>query len=162
MRHSPELLDRVIRQMDNTDPTTARAAFDKARAMLAETGGTFASLLLPPVDAAAPRGRPSPVRRAVPEPTGPYVHDRQAGRFARFHMGKRVVRHTVPPTGSLGRLRVLSDRPAYPHTDTVRRMVMSFETEHELYEPYTQIRSDAEWLATVSECSRKGIKLRMA
>lgn len=67
------------------------------------------------------------------------IHPRVAGRFARRHDGKPILRRTLPPTGIPGRLRLLRDvcpRTRGPFPD-LRRMTMSFETNDALYEPFS-------------------------
>lgn len=115
MRHSPELIARVIGQMDSDDENVRLVAFGKAHAMLKAAGLKFADLHAAHVTAASrptandtkpaantttteqPRPR-KPTTADIPEP-GAYLHDPQVGFWKRSVRGKRVIANQAPPNG---------------------------------------------------------------
>jgi hypothetical protein len=171
MRDQAKMLERIMGQLDNADENTAMIAFRKAREIMSANGLTFhgiyelsikAALSEDPAERGAAAAKPGGGDQ-VPEPTAqnPYLHQRVAGRFARTHEGKRVIRGTQPPTGTRGRLRVIRDVEAYPGMGSgLRKVTMSLETEHEIYEPFDSVRSDKEWMRTIRECSITGAPVR--
>lgn len=177
MRHSPELIARVIGQMDSDDENVRLVAFGKAHAMLKAAGLKFADLHAAHVTAASrpaandtkpaantatteqPRPR-KPTTADIPEP-GAYLHDPQVGFWKRSVRGKRVIANQAPPNGVLGRIRVLKDEPLHKHIDSDwRRMTLSFETPDAIYEPFVMERSDAAWLKLIRHKSATGGDVR--
>ena len=171
MRFTPELLVRVMAQMDSDDQNVRIVAMEKARTMLAGGHVTFAMLGQYSMDRlreeAATEARPDNVEsgrtirtrstrsftRSAPDK--PYIHARVAGRFARTHKGKPVIRGSIPPKGSYGRLRVLSD----VEDDAgfgYRKLRLSLEANEAVYEPFVVIDKNDEVLSTIRNASISG------
>jgi hypothetical protein len=171
MRFTPELLIRVMAQMDSDDQNVRIVAMEKARTMLAGGHVTFAMLgqysmdrLREEKDAGDLHGQIESGRTIRTRSTGsftrstpdkPYVHPRVAGRFARSHKGKPVIRGTIPPKGSYGRLRVLSD----VEDDAgfgYRKLRLSLDANEAIYEPFVVIDKNEEVLSTIRNASISG------
>lgn len=174
MRHSPELIARVIGQMDCDDENVRLVAFGKARDMLKAAGITFADLAAAHAErnqrpAANDRTGETPSAPARRKPTldgipevGAYLHEPRVGRWTRRVDGKRVIRGEEPPHDISGRLRVLKDVATFPNVpkSTFRTMTLSFETADALYEPFVMERCDPVWLKHVRNRSETGSPVR--
>ena len=174
MRFTPTLLVRVMAQMDSDDENTRIVAMGKAREMLSAGRVTFAMLceyamnkLQEEEDAENGRSR-SPTQSGVRNATArtaekfsrstqerPYLHKRVAGRFARTHEGRPVVRGSMPPRGSYGRLRVLSDVED-DASFGYRKLKLSLETHEALYEAFEYVSNDRHVLGGIRDCSISG------
>lgn len=172
MRTSPELLARVLAQMDNDDENTRIVAFRKAYAMMKGCGLKFSDIyrIEDPEKAEEPRtdedaGRSVKPRYAkeheIPE-VGAYLQKPRARIWRRSIDGKRIIRNQMPPNGIMGRIRVLKDEPLYRHTSEWRRLTLSFETADALYEPFVMERSDRDFLKLVRHKSEIGTGIRFS
>lgn len=80
--------------------------------------------------------------------TAKRTHKRRSWFFTRRIGDKMVVRNMPPPKGSLGVLRILSDRivegghPSFPR----HRFVASFETDTIIYEPFVEEGDSPGWI----------------
>lgn len=162
MRFTPELMIRIFGQMDSDDENIRAVAFRKAREMLKDHDVTFSMIARYTIDRLReeeaaekrPRRTPDPAFPAATRET-PYIHPRVAWRFALTHKGKRVVRGTFPPKGTVGRLRVISDRMCEFEPKT-RILELSLEAEDALYEVFEIERSNAADLAMIRSSSMHG------
>jgi hypothetical protein len=171
MRHSPELIARVIGQMDSDDENVRLIAFGKAHAMLKAAGLKFADLHASHVTAASKPTTnddgPTKPRQAAPTRTRPeevrvgaYLHEPRVRWWTRQVDGKRVIRNQGPPNHVYGRIRILKDEPTFSVTSEWRTLTLSFETGDALYEPFVMERSDPEWLALIRRKSEDGTPIR--
>jgi len=162
MRFTPELMIRIFGQMDSDDENIRLVAFNKAREMLKDQNVTFSMIgqytinkLREERDAETRVGRtPDPAFRPSSAET-PYLHPRVASRFALSHEGKRIVRRTFPPKGTVGRLRVVWDKMA-DYDPGTRILGLSLESDDVLYEVFEIERSNHEDLAMIRSSSMHG------
>ncbi len=172
MRTSPELLARVLAQLDNDDENTRIVAFRKAHAMLKAAGLKFSDIYRTedPTKAEETRTEREPARtekpryareHEIPE-VGAYLHEPRVRIWTRSVDGKRVIKNQMPPNGIDGRIRVLRDESLYQHTSNWRRLTLSFETADALYEPFVMERSDMDFLKLVRHKSETGTKIRFS
>lgn len=157
MRDDAKLLPQIFGQMDCDNENIRLNALNKAREILTASKTTFAEIYAKSLDGA---NEPKESARERPRSdlvaNGPYLHDRVAGRFARTHEGKRVVR-SEPPNGISGRIRVLSD--VADDIPGFRKLKLSFETDQAIYEPFVLCRSDRNFLKAIQEHSRSGVPI---
>lgn len=163
MRDNQALLAQIMGYMDSGDERTRAVAFEKARGMLAASGTSFAAMHEAAARMAAIDEASGTNASATPDadaPIGRYVQPKVAGRFARRHQGKPILRGVHPPNGVPGRLRILADVREYPDLlIDVRRLTLSFETADHLYEPFKRSSSDPAWLAAMRVASATGSPL---
>jgi hypothetical protein len=184
MRSNPQLIERVLGQMEADDANTRGIAFETARRMLKSEGITFRDLHAAYVAqiaekaerdrraASAPQPTPS-ARRASPPRRAPrenvlaksdgtalYVHKPRVGMFTRRVDGLKVVRNRKPPTYAQGVLRILEDRIVGQGSFGPRhRMKLSFQTDGVLYEPFFEEGDKTDWVAQIHRLSADGDRI---
>lgn len=162
MRFTPELMIRIFGQMDSDDENVRAIAFRKAREMLKDQDVTFAMIGRYTIDKLREEEDAEKRSRRIPDPAfpaatreTPYIHPRVAWRFALTYKGKRIVRGTFPPKGTVGRLRVISDEMC-EFEPKARILKLSLEAEDALYETFEVTRSNLDDLAMIRSSSMHG------
>lgn len=170
MRNENELIRKTLAQLESSNENTRLVAFEKARAMLQSRGITFAELFdsqaelerLKAANAAADARADELIRKharksnVVTEISEKYIHDNEIPFWKRRHKGKPVRRKEFPPSGVVGKLKILSDEPAFKYTESdLRTLILSFETDDYIYHGYETKTSSVEYLNVLRDASAK-------
>ncbi len=164
MRHSPELILRVLGTMDSADDATKQVAFEKARLMLSQNDLTFAGLYETYLAAAqAVQKNPRPAPSSDMEPiTENYIKKPFTNVFSRAFQGVKVFRNTPPPTHVLGELRITSEK-TYKYCSGIITLTFSFKTASGIYEGFKQEYHEIKnrkTLNSLRKVSAKGIRFQ--